>query len=114
MGGSLQRRVTWPRMHWERVAQAPSTSAVPFTDPTSGWPPPRQGRLPRTTRFSGVVLVMDERVGESFAERNDARLPTQYHGLDEPFFEGIAIREAARRFDTLTPGTQPRPAPAEG
>jgi hypothetical protein len=46
-----------------------------------------------------------------FAEFQDARLPAQYHGRDDAFFEGIAIRDAARRFDTLTPANQAILAP---
>jgi len=46
-----------------------------------------------------------------FSEFQDARLPAEYQGRDEAFFEGIAIMDAARRFDTLTPATQAIMAP---
>jgi len=46
-----------------------------------------------------------------FAEFEDAWLPGQYQGQDDAFFESIAIRDAARRFATLTQANQAIVAP---
>lgn len=46
-----------------------------------------------------------------YAEFSDARLPTAYQGGELPGWEGHAIREASRRFSTLSPATQAIIAP---
>jgi hypothetical protein len=75
------------------------------------------GGAPTTFELIGDALadgVIDEEtalVYSVFAEFQDPRLPAQYVGRDEPFFEGLAIRTAARRFSTLSPATQAVVAP---
>jgi hypothetical protein len=59
----------------------------------------------------GLIDAETALIYEVFAEFQDARLPAQYQGRDDAFFEGIAIRDAARRFSTLTPATQAILAP---
>jgi hypothetical protein len=46
-----------------------------------------------------------------YAEFSDSRLPSDYQVGEPPGWEGHAIREAARRFATLTPATQALIAP---
>ena len=59
----------------------------------------------------GLIDAETALLYEVFAEFQDARLPAQYQGRNDPFFEGTAIMDAARRFDTLSPATQAILAP---
>ena len=73
--------------------------------------PPTTFELIDAALEDGLIDAETALVYRVFAEFQDARLPAQYLGRGVPVVEGIAITEAARRFDTLTPATQAILAP---
>jgi hypothetical protein len=67
---------------------------------------PTTFELINTALADGSIDDETALVYKVFSEFADPRLPAQFRGRDDPFFEAIAVREAARRFETLTPATQ--------
>jgi hypothetical protein len=89
------------------IADAEGTGEIVDDDPG----PPTTVELIDRALADGAIDAETALLYKVLAEFQDSRLPAQYLGRDERFFEGIAIRDAARRFATLTPSTQEILAP---
>lgn len=59
----------------------------------------------------GVIDAETALVYKVFHEFSDDRLPAEYRGRDDGFFESVALQKAATIFNTLTPATQQILAP---
>lgn len=73
--------------------------------------PPTTFALIDPALASGAIDAETALVYKVYSEFNDARLPPQYRGRDDQFFEATATKEARRLFDTLSPATQQILAP---
>lgn len=73
--------------------------------------PPTTFDLINKALADGVIDAETALVYKVFDEFDDARLPAQYRGRDDGFFEARAIREAGALFNTLSLATQQLLAP---
>ncbi len=84
----------------------------PFDDAALIWAiqatslPPTTFELIDKALNDGFIDAETALVYRVFDEFNDVRLPAQYRGRDDGFFEATAIREARQLFKTLSPATQ--------
>ena len=91
--------------------------SLPFNEDALVWTaqatplPPTTFQLIDQALANGTLDAETALVYKVFFEFNDSRLPTQYQGRDNQFFEATAIKEAARQFNTLSSATQQILAP---
>src|SRR3989344_2421820 len=91
--------------------------SLPFDNDALVWTvqatplPPTTFDLINKALADGVIDAETALVYKVFDEFDDARLPAQYRGRDDGFFEATAITEAGELFNTLSPATQQLLAP---
>lgn len=89
----------------------PFDTAVLVWTVTAAPLPPTTFALIDQALAGGVIDAETALVYKVYSEFNDARLPQQYRGRDDQFFEATATKEARRLFDTLAPAAQQILAP---
>jgi len=113
-------------IHGDTVAEGDETLLVRLSNPVNATIVDAEGvaeiinddtgaattfELIEQARADGVIDDETALIYQVFAEFQDPRLPPQYQGREDPFFEGTATMDARRRFESLMPATQAILAP---